>query len=217
MIFFSPDAWSATSCPVLFFFSIANKSLRETSIFFSTVVFFFCLHGNFHSSTSYLLWRSIMLSEEQPGCHKEVANQETRLGCRRPPRFAPWLSWFVLPRDLAHGFTLCWPPVMADVDVSFFFLKIDVDESIQQLETPRHVAGPLAELERKLKAWCPGMCPEVDQGLGFGHIRPDRRWKSATIDADRHCSNWSGSPRRRSIMRRRASGTDTTSLSFPNF
>ena len=57
----------------------------------------------------------------------------------------------------------------------FFFLKIDVDESIQQLETPRHVAGPLAELERKLKAWCPGMCPEVEQGLGLRHIRPDRR------------------------------------------
>jgi hypothetical protein len=61
----------------------------------------------------------------------------------------------------------------------FFSLKIDVDESIQQLETPRHVAGPLffdAMLQvhllnwRKLKAWCPGMCPEVEQGLGLRHI-----------------------------------------------
>jgi hypothetical protein len=102
---------------------------------------------------------------------------------------------------------------MADVDESFFPLKIDVDESIQQLErygagTPRHVAGPLAELERKLKAWYPGMCPEVEQGLGLRHIRPDRiggenlqrltRIATAAFNYEKTCVS-----------------TDTTSLSFP--
>ena len=84
---------------------------------------------------------------------------------------------------------------MADVDVSFFFLKIDVDESIQQLETPRRVAGPLAELERKLKAfgvlecalkWIRVLDSVILDRIGGENLQRLTRIATAAIEADRH-------------------------------